>query len=78
MKTIYEFDTNIDDYFEDTYILERFNKSYEMAQALAKLNKAIHKWYKHDEREAIPVEEIHNTFNDILTDEGIVLDKLIY
>ena len=78
MKITYEFDTNSEDYKDDCYIQERFSKSFEMALALTKLDDIIHSWYKNDEREAIPVEEIRNTFNDILDYEGIVLDRLIY
>ena len=78
MKITYEFDTNSEDYKDDSYTQERFSKSFEMALALTKLDDVIHSWYNRDEREAIPVEEIRNTFNDILDSEGIVLDRLIY
>jgi hypothetical protein len=47
-----------------------------MSIALWDLSQKFREWYKYGDREAIPTEEIRETFYDILSDNDINLDKL--
>lgn len=74
MKITYEFDTDKDNY--DMQELTRVQKAFDMAYALWDIDEAIRKWYKYDEREAIPVDEIRETFVDILQNHYIDLEEV--
>lgn len=74
MEVIYKFDfkEGSDDSYE-TYLI---GKRHNMSIALWDLSQKIREWNKHDERSAIPTEEILDTFYDILNDNDINLDRL--
>lgn len=78
MKITYEFDTDADSWADDRYTVERYNKSEDLLMALWDFSQQLRSWYKRDERDAIPQEEISKKFYDILEDHGIDLDKLVY
>ena len=74
MEQIYSF--TFDEGSDDSYNVYLIEKRQHMALALWDLEQKIRSWYKYDEREAIPTEEIRDTFYDILGENDINLDKL--
>ena len=46
--------------------------------ALWDFSQQLRTWYKRDERDAIPQEEISEKFYTILTEHDIDLDKMVY
>ena len=75
MKITYEFDTTSENY--DKFEMLRIQKSLDMALALWDLDGKIRNWRKWDERDAIPVEEITDTFVEILEKHMINLDDIV-
>ena len=74
MEQIYKFD--FQEGSDDTYEVYLIEKRRNMSLALWDLSQKFREWYKYGEREAIPTEEIRETFYDILDDNDINLDKL--
>lgn len=74
MEVIYKFDFKEDS--DDLHELKLIEKRTAMYLALYDLSQKFREWYKYGEREAIPTEEIRDTFYDILADNDINLDKL--
>lgn len=74
MEQIYRF--TFDEGSDDSYNVYLIEKRQNMSLALWDLEQKIRSWYKYDEREAIPTEEIRETFYDILSENDIDLDKL--
>ena len=75
MKITYEFDTDKEgfDYTE----LYRVEQADDMAYSISLITDKIRSWYKYDDRNEIPVEEIHDAIYDILN-EHLNLEKLGY
>lgn len=74
MKQIYEFD--FQEGSDDSYQIYLIEKRLNMSLALWDLSQKFREWCKYGDREAIPVEEIKDTFYDILEENDINLDKL--
>lgn len=74
MEQIYRF--TFDEGSDDSYNVYLIEKRQNMSLALWDLEQKIRSWYKYDERETIPTEEIRDTFYDILGENDIDLDKL--
>lgn len=73
MKVIFEFDTDKENF--DHCELERVKNADKMAHVLYEITNQIRSWYKYDDRESIPVDEIHEKIWDIINSE-INLDNL--
>lgn len=67
MKVKFEFDTQSE--FFDKCELQRHMQADKMAYCLSKIADQIRNWYKWDERENIPVDEIHEKLWDIIQEE---------
>lgn len=76
MKVTYEF--TFEEGSEDSRELYIIQNSRSMLCALSDLAEKFRSWNKWDERGAIPTEEIKDTFYDILEENDVNLDKLIY
>lgn len=74
MEVIYKFDFK--EGSDDHYNLRLIQKATHMYLALSELAEKFRAWYKWDEREAIPTEEIKDTFWDILAENDVNLDRL--
>lgn len=74
MKQIYEFD--FQEGSDDSHEIYLIEKRHNMSLALWDLSQKFREWYKYGDREAIPTEEIRDTFYDILSENDIDLDKL--
>lgn len=76
MKVTFEFDTESENFiYQD---LERYKSVDKLCWALSDLADKIRSWTKYDERNEIPIDEIHETFYDILRNRNIDLGELIY
>lgn len=74
MKITYEFDTNDENFYPDE--LKRIQKADDLCSCIWDIEEQLRKWYKHDERGAIPIDEIYETIFDIIEDNGIRIDEL--
>lgn len=72
MEVVYKF--TFEEGSDDQHELNLIQKSRNMYLALYDLSQKYREWYKYGEREAIPVDEIRDTFYDILADNDINLD----
>lgn len=75
MKVIFEFDTD-SELFEPAQ-LEEYKQTESMAVALGKITDLLRTWYKYDERDCIPTEEIRETIMDIIN-RCVNLEKIGY
>lgn len=75
MKVTFQFDTESENF--DNYELERHYQADNMAYCLNEITNQIRSWYKYDERENIPVDEIHTKIWDIIQQE-VNMEKLGY
>lgn len=74
MEQIYKF--TFEEGSDDSHEVYLIEKRHNMSIALWDLSQKFREWYKYGDREAIPTEEIRETFYDILSDNDINLDKL--
>lgn len=74
MEQVYKF--TFEEGSDDSYEVYLIEKRHAMSIALWDLSQKFREWYKYGERDAIPTEEIRDTFYDILADNDINLDKL--
>lgn len=74
MEQVYKF--TFEEGSDDTYEVYLIEKRHNMSLVLWDLSQKFREWYKYGDREAIPTEEIRDTFYDILADNDINLDKL--
>lgn len=74
MEQVYKF--TFEEGSDDSYEVYLIEKRRNMSIALWDLSQKFREWYKYGDREAIPTEEIRDTFYDILADNDINLDKL--
>lgn len=80
MKITYEFDTESEgwkEYGEDMK-RDQFEASFGMLMALDKILDKLRDWYKYDQREAIPTDEIRETLTDIINEHVPNIEKLRY
>lgn len=75
MKITFEFNT-VNDEFDRTE-LEAHMQAEKMAFCLSKITDQIRSWYKYDNRETIPVDEIHEKLWDIISSE-VDMERLGY
>lgn len=75
MKVKFEFDTESE--FFDRYELQRHIYADKMAYCLSRITDQLRNWYKWDERESIPVDEIHEKLWDIIQEE-ISMEEIGY
>lgn len=75
MKVTFEFDTESENF--DNCELERHYQADKMAYCLSGIIHQLRVWYKYDERENIPVDEIHQKIWDIIQ-ENVNMEKLGY
>lgn len=75
MKVTFEFDTESENF--DGCELERHYQANNMALCLHEITNQMRSWYKYDERETIPVDEIHQKIWDIIQ-ENVNMEKLGY
>lgn len=73
MEVVYRF--TFEEGSDDLHDLKLVEKRTEMYLALQDLREKIRSWYKWDEREAIPTEEIRDAFYDILSEHDINFDN---
>ena len=74
MEQVYKF--TFEEGSDDTCEVYLIEKRHNMSLVLWDLSQKFREWYKYGDREAIPTEEIRDTFYDILADNDINLDKL--
>lgn len=74
MEVVYRF--TFEEGSDDLHELKLIEKRTEMYLALWDLSQKFREWYKYGDREAIPTEEIRETFYDILSDHDLNLDNL--
>ena len=75
MKLTFEFDTSSENF--DIYELERHEQAENLAVCLYGISNKVKGWYKYDNREAIPPEEIKEQIDKIII-EYVRLDRLGY
>ena len=75
MKVIFEFDTSSENF--DIYELECHKQAENLAACLNEISNKVRGWYKYDNRELIPVEEIKEQIDKIIL-EHVSLEKLGY
>ena len=75
LKIIYEFNTDIDGC--DLTELHCIEQANDMALCLYEIQNKIRGWYKYDERNSIPVEEIQEELYGIIN-EHVNMEKLGY
>ena len=75
MKVTFEFNTESE--FFDGHELECHYQASKMAYCLYKITDQIRNWYKWDDRESIPVDEIHKKLWDIIEEE-VNMERLGY
>ena len=75
MKVTFEFDTCSENF--DIHELERHKQAENLATCLYEICNKVKGWYKYDNREAIPAEEIKEQIDEIIT-EYVRLDRLGY
>lgn len=73
MKVIFEFDTCSENF--DNSELERVKNADKMAHTLFEITNQLRSWYKYDDRESIPTDEIYDKIWDIINSE-INIDNL--
>lgn len=78
MKITYEFDTDSENWESESMTRDQYEHAFQMLMALSKILDKTREWYKYDTREAIPVEEVRDTINDIINTQVPDIDKLIY
>ena len=66
MKITIEFDTTNDNF--DHNEMQMYLQAPKMASCLFEIQNKIKGWYKHDERNSIPTEEISDSINEIIFD----------
>lgn len=74
MKIIYEFDTDNENFCQDE--LKRLEHKEDMASCLYDIQNQLRQWYKYDNRNSIPVEEIQDKILDIYKDNDVNMDIL--
>ena len=75
MKITYEFDTDKEGF--DWTELNRIQQADDMAYSISLITDKIRSWYKYDERNSIPVEEIQEELYEIIN-EHVNMEKLGY
>ena len=75
MKVTFEIDTDKEGF--DWTELNRIQQADDMAYSISLITDKVRSWYKYDERNEIPVEEIQDAIYDILN-EHLNLEKLGY
>lgn len=75
MKVNFEFDTESENF--DNCELERHYQANNMTLCLHEITNQIRSWYDYDERETIPVDEIHQKIWDIIQDH-VNMERLGY
>ncbi len=75
MKVIFEFDTESEHF--DYCQLELYKNAEHLLRALSAISDQLRTWYKWDERDAIPTEEIREKIVEIIN-EHVNLEKLGY
>lgn len=73
MEVVYRF--TFEEGSDDQHELNLIQKSRNMYLALYDLSQKFREWYKYGEREAVPTEEIRETFYDILSENDVNLDQ---
>lgn len=76
MKQIFEFDTGDENY--DYHEHQVYIQAPKMVRALSDIQAKIKNWYKWDERTHIPDEEIMDTINSIILDNGVDMESIGY
>lgn len=74
MEVVYRF--TFEEGSDDSQELKLIEKRTAMYLALWDLSQKFREWYKYGDREAIPTEEIRETFYDILSEHDLNLDNL--
>lgn len=74
MEVVYRF--TFEEGSDDLHELKLIEKRTAMYLALWDLSQKFREWYKYGDREAIPTEEIRETFYDILSENDLNLDNL--
>lgn len=74
MEVVYRF--TFEEGSDDLQELKLIEKRTSMYLALWDLSQKFRDWYKYGDREAIPTEEIRETFYDILSEHDLNLEKL--
>lgn len=76
MKVTFEFDTDSENF--SYYELEQYFQSGRMLSALDSIKNQVRNWYKYDDRENIPVDEIQDKIYDCILDNGVDMEKMGY
>lgn len=76
MKIIFEFDTESENF--DYQELEKYKQVDKLIRVLSSFLDKVRTWNKWDERSAIPTEEIHKEFYDLVEEEGLDLSSMGY
>ena len=75
MKITYEFNTDIEGY--DLTELHCIQHAEDLAHCIYEIQNKIRSWYKYDDRNSIPVEEIQEEIYSIINDH-VDMEKLGY
>ena len=75
MKVKFEFDTESENF--DRTELEQHMQASRMAYCISRISDQIRSWYKWENRESIPIDEITDTLREIINDE-VDLERLGY
>lgn len=75
MKITYEFNTDIEGC--DLTELHAIEQATDMAYCISEIQNKVRGWYKYDDRDAIPVEEIQDEIYSIINDH-VDMEKLGY
>ena len=78
MKITYEFDTDGPNWDSERMTRDQYEHAFQMLSALSEILDKTREWYKYDQREAIPTEEIRNTINGIIDEKVPDIEELIY
>lgn len=74
MKITYAFDTDSEDF--NYQELNRIQSADRLTSCIWDIEQQLRQWYKYDNRESIPVNEICDTIYDIIKDNEINTDRL--
>ena len=75
MKVTFEFDTDSENFSRCEY--NRVLLANDMAMCIDEIASQLRSWYKYDNREEIPIEEVYDKLFNIIT-ECVSLEKLGY
>lgn len=74
MKITYTFDTDSEDF--NYQELNRIQSADRLTSCIWDIEQQLRQWYKYDNRESIPVEEICDAIHEIIKDNEINTDRL--